>query len=116
MMSTSTVSDLPDVSSAINNILNDLSSGDDSLSDSVNDNSTCSNKIQDDNASNSRDNKLFPIFYKNPTNFSVNSQPQAGDKKKFVCSSLSENQTIIDAGQKLIGERMKSSIIKMNIN
>jgi len=103
MMSTSTVSDLPDVSSAINNILNDLSSGDDSLSDSVNDNSTCSNNIQDDNASNYRDNKLFPIFYKNPTNFSVNSQPQAGDKKKFVCSSLSENQTIIDAGQKLIG-------------
>ena len=52
--------------------------------------------------------KLFPIFYNKITANSQETAPilsQASDTKKFVCNSLSENQTIIDAGQKVIGKQ-----------
>ena len=52
--------------------------------------------------------KLFPIFYNKISASSQETAPilsQASDTKKFVCNSLSENQTIIDAGQKVIGKQ-----------
>ena len=104
---TSSSQEMPDVSDAVNNILNDLSSGDDSISESINSTSVSSMDI-DINNQDSGDNKLYPIFYKGQSSAtsetsSVTSN-QSVEKKKFVCSSLSDNQAIIDAGQKTIGE------------
>ena len=101
----STTNEFPDVTDAVNNILNDLSSGDDSITeDAIHaslPNSGTGGPQPGDEAS-----KLFPIFYKNSIS-SSNEGPanpsMGGEKKKFVCSSLPENQAIIDAGQRRIG-------------
>lgn len=94
-----------DVSSAIHNILNDLSS--EAEEGVINDVSECSEQSstrEDQNSTESS--KLFPIFNKitaNSGNFSVRQGKSSGYSKKFVCNSLGDNQTVIDAGQKEFG-------------
>ena len=98
--------DLPDVSSAVNDILNDLSSGDESV-ESLPNLPGLNTKVDglpekktDDEAS-----KLFPIFYK-PTSSEPSLPPAesvSSVRRKFVCSSLSGSQTTLDAGQKVLG-------------
>ena len=98
--------DLPDVSTAVNDILNDLSSGDESVESLPNLPSfnTTVDTLSETKA-NDEVSKLFPIFYK-PTS-SEPSLPQSESvstvRRKFVCSSLSDNQTTLDAGQKVLG-------------
>jgi len=102
---TNSSTDFPDVSSAINNILNDLSSGEDTDTSSM----AAEPSLEGHNNENKTDSgaeKLFPIFYQNNLTNSKETAPilsQTGEKKKFICNSLSENQSIIDAGQKVIG-------------
>ena len=94
---------VPDVSAAVSNILNDLSSGDDSMNDTEVDTSASSV----DQCTTEQPPKLFPIFNKstaNPGNDVITvSSLQASKGKKFLCSSLSDNQAVIDAGQKEFG-------------
>jgi len=94
---------IPDVSAAVSNILNDLSSGDDTLDDTAGDTSASSV----DNTSVSHSSKLFPIFNKstaNPGNdIASMTSLQVVRGKKFLCSSLSDSQTVIDAGQREFG-------------
>jgi len=99
----SSTNNMPDVSKAITNILNDLSSGDDSISD-MEGNSTASSVETPPVESSSS--KLYSIFYKNSAyqgDDKLRSEKGLSIDKKFLCSSLSDNQTIIDAGQKTIG-------------
>lgn len=104
----STTNEFPDVSDAVNNILNDLSSGDDN--DSVVEEVLNPPAPIIDNTSaphGAGSNRLFSIFYKNAASCSDQGMPNNAslgeEKKKFVCSSLSENQAIIDAGQRRMG-------------
>lgn len=96
---------IPDVSTAVSNILNDLSSGDDSLTDpdTAGDSSVSS---FDNQANTPQSSKLFPIFCKTTAKTGEDSSTLTALQshgKKFLCSSLSDSQTIIDAGQKEIG-------------
>ena len=99
--------DLPDVSSAVNDILNDLSSGDESLESlpSLPGLNTKAANLSEEKAEDEAG-KLFPIFYK-PASSEAN--PPSSEsavsavRRRFVCSSLSGNQTTLDAGQKLLG-------------
>ena len=104
----STTNEFPDVSDAVNNILNDLSSGDDN--DSIEEDAIQSSFPVNDRSNGTSavdgQSKLFSIFYKNvaSSGYQGKSNPcPVAEKKKFVCPSLSENQTIIDAGQKRMG-------------
>ena len=92
--------ELPDVSSAVNNILNDLSSGDESVESLP----YISCESDDSKAEEeSGETKLFPIFYKAPLLPSTGPSAPAGSSRRFVCSSLAESQTMLDAGQKVLG-------------
>ena len=105
----STTNEFPDVSDAVNNILNDLSSGDDNdsiVEDTLNPPAPVNDNSSLPQAAGDGTNKLFSIFYKNAASSGDHGMTNAssgGEKKRFVCSSLSENQAIIDAGQKRIG-------------
>jgi len=93
---------VPDVSAAVSNILNDLSSGDDSI-DETEFNSSASSVEATTPA---QPTKLFPIFNRSTANAGNNGSKtslQVPRAKKFLCSTLSENQAVIDAGQKEIG-------------
>ena len=105
LFSSSQSTNVPDISLAVSNILNDLSSGDDSLTDAAGDTSASSVDNQSNTPQPSAA-KMFPIFYKDTAKSGddgggmTNLQPLG---KRFLCSSLSDSQTIIDAGQKEIG-------------
>ena len=106
----STTNEFPDVSDAVNNILNDLSSGDDNdsvVEEVINPHATISDNSSAPHGAGDGSHKLFSIFYKNAATCSDEGMPNNAslgeEKKKFVCSSLSENQAIIDAGQKRMG-------------
>jgi len=101
---TAATDNVPDVSAAVSNILNDLSSGDDSMNDTEVDTSASSV----DKCTTEQPTKLFPIFNKstaNPGNdlMTPSSRLQASRGKKFLCSSLSDDQAVIDAGQREFG-------------
>ena len=98
--------DLPDVSSAVNDILNDLSSGDESVESlpSLPGLNTKPANLSEEKTEEEAG-KLFPIFYK-PVSSEANPPPSesvSAGRKKFVCSSLSGSQTTLDAGQKVLG-------------
>jgi len=102
---TNSSTEFPDVSAAVNDILNDLGSGDDTDTSSL-EQSLAPEPSNEAPETETKTDKLFPIFYNKITANSQETAPilsQASDTKKFVCNSLSENQTIIDAGQKVIG-------------
>ena len=94
----STTNEFPDVSDAVNNILNDLSSGDDHDSIVEDARQVSATDSSDDSPQKAGEgvNKLFSIFYKNAprdqTMMTSNPGSGGGDKKKFVCSSLPESQ------------------------
>jgi len=94
--------ELPDVSSAVNDILNDLSSGDDSM-ESLPPVPAPSDSSQSEGESG--ETRLFPIFYKPSSSLPASYPPaeSAGPGRRFVCSSLSDNQALLDAGQKVMG-------------
>eukprot|EP00092_Neocalanus_flemingeri_P089456 GFUD01113206.1.p1 GENE.GFUD01113206.1~~GFUD01113206.1.p1 ORF type:complete len:736 (+),score=212.28 GFUD01113206.1:43-2208(+) len=98
---------IPDISLAVSNILNDLSSGDDSLTDAGGDTSASSVDQQADTPQPSSSSKLFPIFCKTTAksgeDSGITTTSFQSHGKRFLCSSLSDSQTIIDAGQKEIG-------------
>jgi len=103
----STSSNMPDVSKAVSNILNDLSSGDDSISDTDSGNISA-NSVEKPSSEESSNSKLYPIFYRTTADpgdgkETLEKEKELPNDKKFLCSSLSDNQTIIDAGQKTIG-------------
>ena len=92
-----------DVSSAIHNILNDLSSEGE---EGIIDRSGCSELSSAGEERSTESSKLYPIFNKmtaNSGNFSARQGKSSGNSKKFVCNSLGDSQTVIDAGQKEFG-------------
>jgi len=101
--------ELPDVSSAVNDILNDLSSGDESLESLPGLVLGRSESAERQEEQGAKEAKLFPIFYGAPS--LPPNQPRlpstepgtAGPAKKFVCSSLGANQAVLDVGQKVMG-------------
>ena len=97
-------SGMPDVSTAISNILNDLSSGEEEDGG----NTTASSVASPFPVPQQAATKLFPIFYKNPeteknTVASPSVPSTARPSKRFLCSSLTDNQQVIDAGQAKLG-------------
>ena len=94
------------VSSSISNILNDLSSGESDVSQSSQSEEeesrmTLPSLVKADNDAA----RLYPIFYKESAKSSgepgTHQQQQPG--KRFLCSSLPQDQAYIDAGQKELG-------------
>lgn len=95
---------VPDVSSAVSTILDDLTDGDSSM-DTTDGSNTSGVKTTPISTREEDTSKLFPVFYSNPeeprSDSSGSIQTKGG--KSFVCSSLDVDQAVIDAGQKEIG-------------
>jgi len=99
-----TFTSVPDVSSAVTSILDDLTDGDSSMDTTG---SSISVDVTPNNATINEESstKLYPVFRSNSTDPKVNESVRQLDMKgkSFICSSLDDDQAVIDAGQKEIG-------------